>query len=98
MERERELTEVSYEKNLIADSGKIFATDKPLPTQKPLTPPSLKICLTAPPIALKPFDAAFEAWDVLVKLTSLSSGDRVIRKTFSRSKGAVHVRDTILPY
>lgn len=34
------LTEDSYEKNLIADSGNIFATDNPFPTQKASTPPS----------------------------------------------------------
>lgn len=82
-------TDVSYEKNLIADSGKIFATDSPFPTQNPRIPPSLYILFIALLIALTPL-----GFGVVCVLTLVTSGARVIRKTFSRSNGAVVVRET----
>lgn len=79
----------SYVKNLIADSGNILATDRPLPVQKAKTPPSAYIRATAFPIALAPNKLGFAVNNVPPR-----SGGRVIRNIFSRSKGAVHVRDT----
>jgi hypothetical protein len=84
-------TEASYVKNLIADSGKIFTTDNPLPTQKAATPPSAYIRATADIIALRPRTRASGCSDVPPR-----SGGLVIRKTLRRSNGAVAVRDTVL--
>ena len=79
-------TEDSYERNLIADSGRIFATDSPFPIQNPRTPFSTYIFVIALVIAFIPNDL-----DVTARV---GSGCRVIRNIFSRSNGAVHVRET----
>ena len=71
----------------MADSGNIFATDSPLPVQNANTPPSAYIRPTADAVILKADCRAAVG-------TPPSSGGRVIKKTFSRSKGAVHVLDT----
>ena len=83
-------TEASYVKNLIADSGKIFATDNPLPTQKAAIPPSAYIRAIADIIAFAPRTVASGCREVPPR-----SGGLVIRKTFRRSNGAVDVRDTV---
>ena len=70
----------------MADSGRIFATDSPFPIQKPRTPFSTYIFVTALVIAFMPKDL-----DVTV---TTGSGCRVIRNIFSRSNGAVNVRET----
>lgn len=83
-------TEDSYAKNLMADSGKILATDRPLPVQKARIPPSAYMRAMA-----------FLKTAILIGLGLEGMGQpprwggRVIRNTFSRSNGAVHVRDTI---
>jgi hypothetical protein len=87
--RERH-TEASYVKNLIADSGKIFATDSPLPTQKAAIPPSAYIRAIADMIALAPRTVDSGCSEVPPR-----SGGLVIRKIFRRSNGAVDVRDTV---
>ena len=76
--------------NLIADSGRILATDSPLPTQKAATPPSAYIRATADIIAFAPRTPASGSREVPPR-----SGGLVIRKTFNRSNGAVDVRETI---
>jgi len=79
------LTEDSYAKNLMADSGKILATERPLPVQNARTPPpSEYIRVMAFAMTLTP-----------VPFVPRSSGGRVMRKILSRSNGAVHVRETI---
>ena len=80
------LTEDSYDRNLMADSGRIFATDSPFPIQKPSTPFSTYILVTALDIAFIPNDL-----DTAVRA---GSGCRVIRNIFNRSNGAVNVRET----
>lgn len=75
----------------MADSGRIFATERPLPVQNPSTPPSAYILAIALPIALRPLTGACGVSDV-----PPSSGGRVIKKIFSLSNGAVHVRDTAI--
>lgn len=82
------LTDDSYVKNLIADSGKIFATDRPFPVQKESRPPSAYMRTTAFPIALTP-PIPLEPSAVPPK-----SAGRVMRNIFKRSKGAVHVLET----
>ena len=89
-----ECTEVSYEKNLMADSGNIFTTDSPFPTQNARIPPSMYVRPMASKIALKPFFAVFVVSVAFFRSTLLISGERVIRYTFRRSKGAVVVRET----
>jgi len=81
-------TDDSYEKNLMADSGNILATDSPLPVQKPSNPPSAYIRTMAVPRFRRP--------DLRTPSNCVppSSGGRVMRKIFNRSNGAVHVRDT----
>jgi hypothetical protein len=83
-------TDASYVKNLIADSGKIFATDNPLPTQKAAIPPSAYIRAIAEIIAFAPRTLASGCSEVPPR-----SGGLVIRKIFRRSNGAVDVRDTV---
>jgi hypothetical protein len=83
-------TEASYVKNLIADSGKIFATDNPLPTQKAATPPSAYIRAIADMIAFAPRTPDSGCSEVPPR-----SGGLVIRKTLRRSNGAVDDRDTV---
>lgn len=73
----------------MADSGKILATDKPLPVQNARRPPSAYIRAMAPAIALAPCRLGFGDKGVPPR-----SGGRVIKNIFSRSKGAVQVRDT----
>ena len=85
------LTDDSYAKNFIADSGKIFATDRPFPVQKASRPPSAYIRVTADASTLNP-PGGFAA--VAGCSAPPSSGGLVIRNTFKRSKGAVQVRDT----
>ena len=80
------LTEDSYDKNLMADSGRIFATDSPLPIQNPRTPFSTYIFVIALVIAFIPND--------LDTAARAGSGCRVIRNIFNRSNGAVKVRET----
>jgi len=75
-------------KNLIADSGKIFATDKPFPVQKESRPPSAYMRATAFPIAFTP-PIPLDPTVVPPK-----SGGLVIKNIFNRSKGAVHVLET----
>ena len=74
--------------NLIADSGRILATDSPLPTQKAATPPSAYIRVSADIIAFAPRTP-------VSRDAPPRSGGRVIRKTFKRSNGAVDVRETM---
>jgi hypothetical protein len=76
--------------NLIADSGRILATDSPLPTQKAATPPSAYIRVIADIIAFAPRTPASGLSEVPPR-----SGGLVIRKTFKRSNGAVDVRETV---
>ena len=83
------LTDDSYEKNLIADSGRIFTTDRPFPVQNARTPPSAYIRVTAPAMAFRPRTGARGLSEVPPR-----SGGRVIRNIFRRSNGAVHVLDT----
>lgn len=73
----------------MADSGRILATESPLPVQNAKTPPSEYILAIAPNIALKPRAGACGESAV-----PPSSGGRVIKKIFSLSNGAVHVRET----
>jgi hypothetical protein len=82
----RHITEDSYERNLIADSGRIFTTDNPFPIQNPRIPFSTYMLVIALPIAFIPND--------LDARVTVGSGCRVIRNIFSRSNGAVHVRET----
>ena len=77
-------------KNLIADSGNIFATERPFPVQNAITPPSAYIRETALPINFVP---PFIAEGVGV--AGRASVARVIRNILSLSKGAVHVRETV---
>ena len=79
----------------MADSGKILATESPFPTQKARIPfPSVYIRLTAFAIVLNPLPADFVASVAEPIETLLNSGERVMRKTFKRSKGAVVLRET----
>lgn len=87
--RERHTAD-SYVKNLIADSGNIFVTDNPLPTQKAAIPPSAYIRAIADIIAFVPRTVASGCSEVPPR-----SGGLVIRKTLRRSNGAVDVRDTV---
>jgi hypothetical protein len=80
------LTEDSYDKNLMADSGRIFATDNPFPIQNPRIPFSTYIFVIALVTAFIPSDLDARATD--------GSGCRVIKKILSRSSGAVNVRET----
>lgn len=80
------LTEDSYDRNLMADSGRIFATDSPFPIQNPRIPFSTYILVTASVTAFIPND--------LDTTARAGSGCRVIRNIFSRSNGAVQVRET----
>jgi len=70
----------------MADSGRIFATDSPFPIQKPRTPFSTYIFVTALEMAFIPND--------LDAAVTAGSGCRVIKNIFSRSNGAVNVRET----
>jgi hypothetical protein len=70
----------------MADSGRIFATDSPFPIQKPRTPFSTYMLVTALVIAFIPSDLVVRARD--------GSGGRVIKNILSRSRGAVNVRET----
>lgn len=73
----------------MADSGRIFTTERPLPVQNARTPPSAYILEIAPKIAWRPRAGACEE-----SVVPPSSGGRVIRKIFNLSNGAVHVRET----
>lgn len=75
--------------NLIADSGNILATLRPLPVQKAKTPPSEYIRPMAFTMALAPIKPGLGAKGVPPR-----SGGRVMRNIFKRSKGAVHVLET----
>jgi hypothetical protein len=80
---------LSYAKNLIADSGIIFATERPFPVQKANMPPSAYIRTTAFDIAsFTPPRLGFG-----VSAPPKSEGC-VIKKILRRSNGAVHVRET----
>lgn len=72
---------------MIADSGNIFATDKPFPTQKASTPPSAYIFTIVLAIVRMP--------DMRAGVPAPTGSEGlVIKNTFIRSKGAVHVRET----
>jgi hypothetical protein len=70
----------------MADSGRIFATDSPFPIQKPRIPFSTYILVIALVTAFIPND--------LDTMERAGSGCRVIKNIFSRSNGAVNVRET----
>jgi hypothetical protein len=78
----------------MADSGMILITFSPFPTQNALSPPPLRYSrMTARFKLLKPEKA--------LSTTGLTSEvvegvESVMRKTLSRSKGAVAVRETVL--
>lgn len=74
----------------MADSGNILATDRPLPIQKASKPPSVYIRATAEAMTLIPRMLGTE-----VGSAPPMSGGRVMRKILRRSKGAVHVRETV---
>lgn len=71
----------------MADSGRIFTTDNPFPIQNPRTPFSTYMLVIALVIAFIPNDLDARATDGL--------GCRVIKNIFSRSNGAVNVRETV---
>ena len=73
----------------MADSGKIFSTERPLPVQNARMPPSAYMRRMAPAIALNPCVGV-----AAVSAVPPNSGGRVIKKIFSLSNGAVQVRDT----
>ena len=74
----------------MADSGKILATERPFPVQKAKKPPSEYIRATAFVMGFTPFTCTLAA----AGDGPPNSGDLVIRNIFSRSRGAVQVRDT----